>query len=413
MSGGVIGSGLDVGGVASATGPGVLRRAVVPTGRPTLTWMTPAWLCVFAAFALSLLGLAAIDTARPAVHTVQVVFLCVGVVAATAAAIVPYRLLEALSVPIMLIVLGMLIFVLLPFIPEEIVRPRKGARRWISVGVDIQPSELCKIAYCAGLAAYLVHARHYRRFLGIFKPLALTFIPMVLILMEPDLGTSLLFLPALFVMLLAAGSRMRHLVIIVLLGLAPTPFLYGVLQDHQQKRIDGIVAQWRGQTHLDDDENFQVSRAIRLTGSGGAFGLGGPQSGTLVRRNSLPEPHNDMIFAVISARWGFAGGLATYALYGLFAIGALLTAAQTSDPFGRLLVLGLVTMLLMQMIVNTGMTMGLLPITGMTLPFVSYGGSSLVTAWTMVGVIVSVGVRWPAHLAREALDFDDYAPETA
>lgn len=107
-----------------------------------------------------------------------------------------------------------------------------------------------------------------------------------------------------------------------------------------------------------------------------------------------------MIFAVISCRWGMLGGIATWALFGLLALGGYLASAAARDVFGRLLAAGLVTMLLVQMVINTGMTVGLLPITGMTLPFVSAGGSSLITAWMTVGLVLNVGLRRPRRMER-------------
>ena len=128
--------------------------------------------------------------------------------------------------------------------------------------------------------------------------------------------------------------------------------------------------------------------------------MGKEQAETLIQFNHLPEEHNDMIFAVISCRWGMLGGTATWILFGILAIGGYLTSASARDVFGRLLAAGLVTMLLVQMVINTGMTVGLLPITGMTLPFVSAGGSSLVTAWMTVGLVLNVGLRRPRRMER-------------
>ena len=157
------------------------------------------WLCVAAALLLNLLGLVSIDTAPDPNETGfakrQVVHLCVGLLAALVVAVPHYQRLRRLSYPAMLFMLLLLIFVLIPQVPEAIVRPRNGARRWISVVVtDFQPSELAKIAYVLALANYLRFRRNYRRFLGLLLPLMLTFIPMGLVLVEPDLGTAMLFL---------------------------------------------------------------------------------------------------------------------------------------------------------------------------------------------------------------------------
>lgn len=144
-----------------------------------------------------------------------------------------------------------------------------------------------------------------------------------------------------------------------------------------------------------------------LVGAGGVSGVGGEMATTMLEWNHLPEEHNDMIFAVICTRWGVIGAMVTWLLYGLILLGGLLTAAFCRDPFGRLMVVGLSVAIMAQMVINTGMTIGLMPITGMTLPFVSYGGSSLVAAWIMIGLIFGVALRRPPLLWRQSFEFGD------
>ena len=146
---------------------------------------------------------------------------------------------------------------------------------------------------------------------------------------------------------------------------------------------------------------------MTLSGAGQLVGVGKQHAAALIHFNHLPENHNDMIFAVIACRWGLLGALATWSMFLVLGAGGLLVAAQTKDPFARLVPVGIVALFLAQMTINTGMTIGLMPITGMTLPFVSYGGSSLVTAWIMVGLLLNIGMRRPRYLAREAFDFNE------
>ena len=134
--------------------------------------------------------------------------------------------------------------------------------------------------------------------------------------------------------------------------------------------------------------------------------MGATKSRTVVHYNRLPEDHNDMIFSVVVNRFGLFGGFLTMGLYLLWLLGATLTAGLCKDPFGRLLVVGLSAMIAAQVIVNIGMNIGVLPITGMTLPFVSYGGASLVVAFMMTGLIVNVAMRKPALLTRQSFEFD-------
>jgi cell division protein FtsW (lipid II flippase) len=381
--------------------------------RPRTTWLNPGWLCVLGALGLTLLGIVAIAAitrapSEPDYATRQIAFLAVGLMAAAVAAVPHYRWLCHLSVPLLLGVLALLVFVLIPAVPESIVRPRHGARRWINFYVtDLQPSELAKIAYIIALASYLRYRRNYRHFLGLLLPFALTLVPMGLILVEPDLGTSLLFLPTLFAMLIAAGARLKHLVLIVVLGLAAAPAMYPLLQPHQKQRINALYYQIKGDRRHVQGIGYQGDKAMTLVGAGGIAGAGRSRAADLVRYNRLPEKHNDMVFAVIACRWGALGAVATWGLYGLFTLGGLVIAAGCKDPFGRLVAVGIVAIMFAQMTINTGMTLGLLPITGMTLPFVSYGGSSLVSAWIMVGLLLNIGLRRAPYLARESFEFEE------
>lgn len=379
----------------------------------SLNWTNVGWICVGAATLLSLIGVAAIATVpalpgEPNYALRHAVFLVLGIGAAVLVALPHYRHIQRFSYPFMVLVLGLLVFVLVPAVPESIVRPRNGSRRWINlVFIDFQPSELAKISYVLALAAYLRYRSNYRNFIGLVALLALTFIPLGLVLVEPDLGTSLLFLPILFAMLVAAGARLKHIAIIVFLGLAAAPAMYPLLQDHQKDRVNALLAQIKGDPRYEDDIGYQGARAMTLVGSGGWFGNGRHKSAELVRHNRLPEDHNDMVFAVVCCRWGFLGAAAVWFLYGLLSIGGLLAAGLSKDPFGRLVAVGIVAALFAQMVINTGMTIGILPITGITLPFVSYGGTSLIATWIMVGLLLNVGMRRAPYMTRPSFEFDE------
>jgi cell division protein FtsW (lipid II flippase) len=336
------------------------------------------------------------------------VFLCAGLVVAAVIAAPHYRWAQRISYPLMAAVLALLVFVLIPIVPEAIVRPRNGARRWINLIVmDFQPSELAKLAYVLVLATYLRSRSNYRSLLGLVWLLILMFIPLGLVLKEPDLGTSLLFLPTLFAMLIAAGARMRHILLIVVLGISAAPLTYPILEKHQRDRIDAMIAQLRGSDRYDDGIGYQGARAMTLVGAGEITGVSKNKAADLVTYNHLPEDHNDMVFAVICCRWGLVGAIVTWAMFLAFCIGGMLTAALTKDPFARLVAVGIVAVLFAQMSINTAMTIGLLPITGMTLPFVSYGGSSMLTAWMMAGLILGIALRRSKYMARHSFEFDE------
>lgn len=392
--------------------PSGLRVNAKELHKPRVQWLNTGWLCVLAAATLSVLGVVAISTTEPSLALRQVIHLGIGIVGAAIVAVPHYRWVHRASYPAMIVVLLMLIFVLIPWVPEAIVRPRNGARRWINLGItDFQPSELAKIAYIIALAAYLRYRANYRTFRGLLLPLVLSFIPLGLILREPDLGTAMLFLPTFFAMMIAAGAKIRHIVLIIVLGISLAPLTYPMLRPHQKGRIQAMIAQVTGDPRYEDDLGYQGARAMTLVGAGGIMGVGKQKAADLVRFNHLPEEHNDMIFAVICCRWGVAGALATWGVFILFALGGILTAGQSKDPFGRLVAVGVVAMIISQMTINTGMTIGVLPITGLTLPFISYGGSSLVVAWLMVGLLLNIALRRPQYLARKSFEFDERADQ--
>ena len=225
-------------------------------------------------------------------------------------------------------------------------------------------------------------------------PALLFIVPVALIVLEPDLGSALLFGPTLFAILVVAGARLVHLSTIIALAVCLIPLGYfAALKPYQQARIDAIVAQVRGDTRFENDIGFQGWRAMRLVGSGGVFGNEESHARALVKLNALPEEHNDMVFAVVCCRYGMLGGGLVWLLMAIYAAGALLVAASARDGFSKLVAVGIGSILFAQTFVNTGMTIGVLPITGVTLPFVSYGGSSLVASWIMTGILLAIGMH--------------------
>ncbi|MFM8818425.1 MAG: FtsW/RodA/SpoVE family cell cycle protein [Phycisphaerales bacterium] len=372
------------------------RERASATRTPARIWANWAWLPVAAALGLSLLGIAAIGTTEAGLARRQLGYLIVGLVMATAVGAQHWKDLRRWAWVLLAINAAALIFVLLPWVPESVVRPRNGARRWINVGsVDMQPSELVKLTWVLAMAAWMQAAPSVRRLSGVAAAIAVTLVPVGLIAMQPDLDSALLFLPCLGVMLVAAGARIKHLAIIAALGVALAPLSYPFLKPHQRDRIQAMVAQVTGDTRVNDGIGFQGSRAITLAASGGVAGLGREEASTLIRFNRLPEEHNDMIFVVIACRWGLLGGLAVWVLGAAYAFGAYMVASRAGTAFGRLAAVGIGSMVFLQLSVNTAMTIGLLPVSGMTLPFVSSGGSSLVCLWMTTAVLFSIASRRP------------------
>lgn len=359
---------------------------------------------MLAGLALSLLGLDAIDIGErlaPSrgdpigpIEKKQTIFLIVGVLAGGLVALPSYRFFAVLAWPAYFVALALLTFLLLPFVPESIVKPRNGARGWIDLGfVDLQPAEFAKIAYVLAVAAYLRTRRSHRTFIGLVVPGIITFVPIALITRQPDLGTATLFLPSLFAMLVIAGAKIRHLTLIVAIAMMAAPTVYPLLEPHQKQRIIGYVGQLRGDRSTASDINFQAFTAQALVGAGGLYGQPESRARALVHYNRLPERHNDMIYSVIVCRHGQRGGALALGLYGVWLLGAGLTAWMSRDGFARVLICGVMGFLAAQVFVNIGMNIGLLPIIGITLPFVSYGGSSMLTTWLMTGLVLNIGLH--------------------
>lgn len=374
------------------------------------------WLTLASSAGLTLLGLYAIDVSlgfgdegAPGLHPIAIrqgVFAVVGVTAGTIIALPHYRLIGRLSWPLMALSIGLLAFLILPGVPRWLVTPRNGARAWINLGpADFQPSEVAKIAFVLATAWFLRFRRAHRRFLGLVPPALIAAAPIGLIMLQPDLGTACLFVPVLMAILIAGGARLRHLSIIVLAAALAAPAAYPLLQTHQKARIVALWNQVQGSREGADDINFQSFTAQKLTGAGRLAGTSDAHARALVHFNRLPERHNDMIFAVVATRFGVFGAVSVLLGYALWVSGALLVAVASRDPFARLIAVGLAAFVTAQAFVNIGMTIGLLPIIGVPAPFVSYGGSSMLTAWLMTGLIMNVALHRPRPPLRDSFEY--------
>lgn len=375
-----------------------------------------AWLTVLAALGLSLLGIYCIDVSQSmkpdeggalgAYAGKQLAFLGIGVFAAAVVVLPPYRWLVYFAPVLYALGIAALIFLLIPAVPSWLVQPRNGARSWINLGaMQFQPSELVKIVYVLMMARYMRYRDSHRSLPGIIPLAVITGVPVALITVQPDLGTASLFIPALFAMLVAAGAKLKHLCIIVVAAMLFAPATYPFLKPHQKARFVGLFRQMEGDTSATQDINFQAHTAQTLSAAGGMTGVGDDRARVLVHFSRLPERHNDMIFSVLLNRFGLLGGLGAVALYAMWSVGAFMAAAATRDPFGRLVVVGLTAFMLTQAAINIAMNIGLAPITGITLPFVSYGGSSLVTLWLTVGLILNIAIRRPRPPVRHSFEY--------
>ncbi len=357
----------------------------------------------------------------------QVVFAIVAIVVFLLMNAVNYRRLGSISYwmyGLILLLLGLLLVsryvISIPFIPAI-----NGTHRWIRFSIGdrelpaLQPSEFCKLAYILALAWYLRYRSNYRSLSTLIGPFALTLLPMVLILLEPDLGTVLLMMPILFTMLFVAGAKVKHLLIIILMALLISPLLWHKMKTYQRRRISSVVLQntwvrekaeeypWLGQVLVGtkfsekqwkSDWGWHLIRSKYAVASGGATGYGF-RRGPFVKYDFLEARHNDFIFAIIAQQWGFLGCIVLLLLYIIIIGCGLEIAVHNSDPFGKLLAVGIVAMFVVEVIINVSMTLGLMPITGLTLPLISYGGSSLLVSMASIGLLNNVGRCRPFTVA--------------
>lgn len=325
----------------------------------------------------------------------QVVWSVLAVAAMFLVSLPSYRVLCRWSPAVFVVALVLLVLVY--FFP-----PINGARRWIRLGpLGLQPSEFAKVAFVLVLARYLMYRDNYRRFLGLLLPLGITMVPVLLILREPDLGTAMVFFPVFFVMLFAAGARRIDLAKLALVGLAALPFLWTQMSLEQQSRVAALFEP-SGPGDKVSAEVYHLRQAKQMIALGNVWGS--LLKGQAVEDSTvyhLPEARSDFILCVLGERLGLPGLAAILALYALLAWRGLAIAAATREPFGRLVAVGLVSLLAVQVLINTGMAIGLLPITGIPLPLLSYGGSGLLAHGCSLGLLANIGLRPGYELAGE------------
>ena len=264
-----------------------------------------------------------------------------------------------------------------------------GAQRWIALGpISIQPSEFSKLIMIIALAA-MMEKRGKIQSLSDLAPVAgYVLVPFLLVLKQPDLGTSLVFLAIFFGMVFVAGIRLRILFGIFGLGLAAMPVLWHFLKDYQKMRIMVFM-----DPNVDPlGAGYHIIQSKIAIGSGLLFGKG-LFGGTQSQLNFLPENHTDFIFSVVGEELGFVGCAVLLLLYLIVLWRGTKIAQDASDTFGRLLAVGITSMIAFHVLVNVGMTMGIMPVTGIPLPLMSYGVSSLTTNIMAIAILLNIQLR--------------------
>lgn len=266
-----------------------------------------------------------------------------------------------------------------------------GAQRWFNLGpFSFQPSEFAKLAFIILLARYLAPEgieRKLTRFTDLFIPIILLGVPFILVIKQPDLGTALVFIFIFFGMLYFAGAKIKHLTMLLVAGLGISPLGWFLLKNYQKARVMVFLNPSRDPL----SSGYHIIQSKITIGSGKFFGKGF-LCGTQTQLRFLPKQHTDFIFSVIGEEFGFIGVCILIFLYFLLIYRGM-KAASTRDMFGRLLVAGIICGITFQIFVNIGMGVGLAPVTGLPLPLLSYGGSSLISTLIGIGIILNVRMR--------------------
>lgn len=384
------------------------------------------WLMVAAVLGLMLLGVIFIASAKMAEETArqvpwygqfffkQIVWCGAGLGLAGVTCVLDYRVLSRWS----LVAYGLLVLCLVAvLIPGIGTTHGWGARRWIDLGpLQFQPSEFAKLGFIFALAHFLSRPRKELRQWPVFgRALGLTVLPFVLVLMEPDLGSALVLLPVGLLMMLVAGVPAAYLrrllagagllVALILIDVLFAPPGWQIkLEDYQRRRLlvyfgrdyappNATEAERQRLRKLQFDDSYNVRQALISVGSGGLTGKGWRQ-GMQSALGYLPRSvaHNDFIFSVIAEEKGFMGSVTVIALYGVVLFSGIRTAGQARDRLGRLLAVGVVTLIFSHVFINIGMNIRLMPVTGIPLPLLSYGGSSVLCFLIAIGILQNVHI---------------------
>jgi cell division protein FtsW len=282
----------------------------------------------------------------------------------------------------------LLVLVLLPFLGTQV----NGARRWLRlVGFSIQPGEIAKLAVVLYLASFLVRKEQdlviFTR--GVLAPMAVVGLFAVLLLLEPDMGTAVVLTLLLFGLLFLGGARLPHLFVLGLVLLAGVYMLI-MQSDYRRRRLLNFLDPWKDSA----DTGFQLTQSFVALGNGGWFGVGLGEGRQ--KLFFLPEAHTDFVLALVGEELGFLGTGLLIVLFAILIVKGFKIAGQAPDAFGRHLACGITLLVGIQALINMGVVSGLLPTKGLTLPFVSYGGSSLIVSLVAMGILLSISRAGPS-----------------
>jgi rod shape determining protein RodA len=351
------------------------------------------WLLLVVVALLSAIGLAAIYSARRRTLDAaglsrftdierQGIAMALGTVFMVVAALIDYRKLRDWALPLYLASLATLGGVIL------VGRTTNGSQAWFQLGgFQFQPSEFAKVALVLALAAVATSGRGHLGTQDLGACLMVAAVPVGLILLQPDLGTAMVLGAITIGLLLVAGAQPRHIAVLTLLGIVSAGLILGTgrLETYQQARLTAFIDQ-------QGSAAYHLEQSMIAIGNGGATGRGYLQ-GVQANGSYVPEQHTDFIFTVVGEEFGFVGTCTLLALYGLLAWRIWRTAQLSRDITGTLICAGVLSMLVFQVFENIGMTMGIMPITGIPLPLLSYGGTATMATLIAVGLVQNVHMR--------------------
>ncbi|ASN07394.1 stage V sporulation protein E [Virgibacillus necropolis] len=312
----------------------------------------------------------------------QLLFVVVGIAAMVFFMMTPYGFWKKYS---KLILLGCFVLLGLVLIPG-VGLVRNGAQSWIGVGAfSIQPSEFTKLGLIMFLSTYLTYNQKYITSFkkGFFPSIILVFTAFGLIMLQPDLGTGVVLVLTCMVLIFIAGAKLTHFFGLASLGVVAFLLLI-ISAPYRIKRITAFINPWEDPL----GDGFQIIQSLYAVGPGGLMGIG--LGNSIQKYFYLPEPQTDFIFAILAEELGFMGGTVVLILFLLLFWRGIKIALTTQDEFGRYLALGITTMLAIQVMINISVVIGLIPVTGITLPFLSYGGSSLTLTLCAVGILLNI-----------------------
>lgn len=348
------------------------------------SWSLVLWLCIIATIGFFMLYSAANGSLDPWT-TRQVMRFGMGLALMLSIALIDIRLVMRYAYLLYALVFALLIFVEVRGVIGG------GAQRWIDLGViNLQPSELMKVALVLTLARYFhsLSLEDAGRPVFLILPLALVIAPSILIIRQPDLGTALMVIMGAGVLFFMAGVRLWKFVTVVVAALAAIPVLWQFLQEYQKNRILTFLNPERDPLGA----GYHILQSKIALGSGGLFGKGFLQ-GTQSHLNFLPEQQTDFIFTMLAEELGLIGGVGLIGLYVIVLVYGFAIAIRCRHQFGRLVAIGVTTTFFLYVFINVAMVMGLIPVVGVPLPLISYGGTALLTIMLCMGLLMSVHVH--------------------